>query len=596
MNNEMLAVNYLNIALSKTDYLVPHINAGDREPSWDGDIEVYRKAGNVHAKEDLVLKVPVQVKGKISKISKKKSITYPVEITDMCNYLNMGGTVFFVVLVDESGEKYRIYYSCMLPFELKTVLKKSGNKKTQNMPMTALPDEKKAIANIFLNCANDMKRQKAAITADDVSYEKLMQSGSIKELSMSVSVVPSSEEMPFDYLFDNGAYLYAKLPYGFELPIEHMPKMEVAVTEKSARITVNGKPYYEKYRIIYKRSCKQIQFGESSNFALHTNTQKHEFSFTLSGTLSERIRDEEFIIDALTAGQFEVNGIICPLNGATPKELERFNVPIHRKHLDWMKRIKTVLDRLNVQDELDCTNITEDDDRKLRVLYAAICDEQPVALDDVSGLIGQFVISNLTILLCIQAIDGDSKKYRLYDFNNCPVKIGVPNDDGDIVPSSIYTILAKENILKCCNINYQKMLAQLKTTPSSEKQSAYVVLLLLEMLLAYDESEDKRKDILNAALEMASWIKKEDVYTEEAIRTLNYYQAIKRTRSLTDAERCTLLKITESTSASEPIYTGAYLLLDEQSAARSHFERMDLETQETFKHYPIFRFWKETAE
>lgn len=213
MNNEMLAVNYLNIALSKTDYLVPHINAGDREPSWDGDIEVYRKAGNVHAKEDLVLKVPVQVKGKISKISKKKSITYPVEITDMRNYLNMGGTVFFVVLVDESGEKYRIYYSCMLPFELKTVLKKSGNKKTQNMPMTALPDEKKAIANIFLNCANDMKRQKAAITADDVSYEKLMQSGSIKELSMSVSVVPSSEEMPFDYLFDNGAYYLIHLVF-----------------------------------------------------------------------------------------------------------------------------------------------------------------------------------------------------------------------------------------------------------------------------------------------------------------------------------------------------------------------------------------------
>ncbi len=79
MNIEMLGVNYVKTAIAKTDYLVPHINDNDKEPSWDGDIEVYRKSGNVHAKSDLILKVPVQVKGHVSENLKKKNISYPVE-------------------------------------------------------------------------------------------------------------------------------------------------------------------------------------------------------------------------------------------------------------------------------------------------------------------------------------------------------------------------------------------------------------------------------------------------------------------------------------------------------------------------------------
>lgn len=74
MNSEMLGLSYLQIALGKTDHLVAHINSNDKEPSWDGDVEVYRKAGHVHAKADLILKVPVQVKGHCKPNLKKKSI------------------------------------------------------------------------------------------------------------------------------------------------------------------------------------------------------------------------------------------------------------------------------------------------------------------------------------------------------------------------------------------------------------------------------------------------------------------------------------------------------------------------------------------
>jgi len=104
MNSEMLGLSYLQIALGKTDHLVAHINSNDKEPSWDGDVEVYRKAGHVHAKADLILKVPVQVKGHCKPNLKKKSIKYSIQYADLKNYLAIGGTIFFVIYINETSK------------------------------------------------------------------------------------------------------------------------------------------------------------------------------------------------------------------------------------------------------------------------------------------------------------------------------------------------------------------------------------------------------------------------------------------------------------------------------------------------------------
>ena len=101
MDSEKIATNHVELAISKADHLVSHINSNDKEPSWDGDVEVYKKSGHVHAKADLILKVPVQVKGHIKPNLKKKSIKYSIQYSDLRNYLYVGGTIFFVVYFDE---------------------------------------------------------------------------------------------------------------------------------------------------------------------------------------------------------------------------------------------------------------------------------------------------------------------------------------------------------------------------------------------------------------------------------------------------------------------------------------------------------------
>lgn len=592
MNTEIMAVSFLRIAIGKNDYLVPHINEGDREPSWDGDIEVYRKPGKNHSKSDLVLKVPVQVKGhSVPSLPRKHTTSYPIEISDLRNYLNAGGTIFFVVYVDETGSNNQIYYSSLLPYELKKTLDKYGDQKKRNMPLVAFPQDNNSIANVLLNCAMNMKKQRAAISADMVTYDDLIQSGSFPELSFGYMQVPTDNPVPFEYMFEHGTYLYAKLPFGIELPIERMDQMDVAYTEIDEPVSVNGRVFYKRYRIAYKKECFELHFGKSSRYIHYYGPELDKFRFTLSGTLSERITDEAFIINALTAGGFEFGTAQMPLQHIPAEKLQQFNIPCRREHLDWLNCIKETLSRLSVSIDLDCSSLSSTEEGRLRTLKASILDGEPITLYEVPNRLCRFDIGNLSIIAYLQDVDTRKNLYLIHDFNHAPTQISAEDHNGDLVPSSLYVILKKNILLECSNIDYQEMLIQMKEVPFSQVFSTQATNLLLEMLDAYDESNDKRKDIISAAIELAEWLRHEDPFCPTDLKLINHLQTIKRTRNLDSDERRQLIEtIEQSDNLEEQVYIGAYLLLDQHDAAQLHFLRMKEDEREHFLRYPIHRF------
>ena len=595
MNCEMQGVKYVELAISKTDYLVPHINFDDREPSWDGDVDVYRKPGDVHAKADLILKVPVQIKGHKENDLSKQAISYPVEYTDMQNYLDIGGTVFLVVYVDEEGENHKIYYAEFLPYGLKKLLKRQEGKKTKNITMKLLSEKKDDVTDLFLAFARNMKKQRPAIYSEEVCLEEMIKEGTVPELSIGFSCVPKKDVTPFELILKGNMYLYAKLPYGLELPVEHFETVDMAGATISAEIVANGKKFYDAYEVVHKQDVIELHFGKSTKHVINRkDNTKQKFNFTLAGTLSERIRDEEFILSALTAKQFEVDGMVCPLNEATPEEIAAFNVPARIEHLEWLKTVKTVLDALDVKGDLDCACLTEKDEENIQLLKRAMLDGERVPLKNTDNAFGFFNIGNLNILVGV--LKREDGKFDIYNYNETPVEVKAKSVDNNEYPSSYHVLLKRDAILKCSNLNYDKMIEQLKSVPSSACYSEQVTLLLLELLGAYDDSGAKRKEILEASITIAKWLLEEDEHTPRNLLVLNYYQAIKRKRDLNEEEITELLRIVESDSASDEIYTGAYLLLGNQEAAKIHFVRIDGEQQKVFRNYPIFRFWKETKE
>lgn len=596
MDIEQIGTSAVSRLVAKSDYIVANVAEKDRGPSWDGNLEVYKKAGHTHSKADLIITIPIQVKGHVENNLRKKSITYPVNIADMRNYLQIGGTVFFVVYTDEEGEKDQVYYLPLLPFEMKKILDKHGHQKTKNMKFTVLPKQKNALTDVFLAVAHDIKKQKPTASCESVTMEELAKAGQLKEITLGYTSLLRKYDFPLDYFFDHGAYVYAKLPYGLELPVSHMDRLESAQTTVDADVSVKGRTYYTNYTLTYKKDVVEVCFGRSTVHRINrANNQTQQFTFELKGTLTERIRDLEFIIAALGEKQFVVGDIVCPLNQATPEELASFDLPRRKEHLEWLKKAKQVLEALRVTKDLDVSVMTEKDDENLRVLHTAIMGKQTVKLNDPGNVFGTFKIANLTIVVCIVNRHESKKLYNIYDFNDVPVQVRAHDDKGEEYVTSHYVLLKKETLLECCNIDYNEMVKHLKSIPMSEVYAGHVVALLLELLKAYDDSNSKREDILEATTQIADWLRTADTTTPAEVLTLNYYQAIKRTRKFTEEEIAELLTIVESGTDKNDVLAGVHLLLDNQAAASIYYKRMDEKMKEQFRNYPIFHFWKENS-
>ena len=120
--------------------------------------------------------------------------------------------------------------------------------------------------------------------------------------------------------------------------------------------------------------------------------------------------------------------------------------------------------------------------------------------------------------------------------------------------------------------------------------------MLLKLLLAYDKSEDKRKDILDAAYGFAEWLYNINICEETlelSSRKLNFYQVLKRQGSLAKEQKEELFNIADNQQQNKMIRVGAYLLLDNQLAAERLFDELDTDVKQEFQMFPIFRFWVE---
>lgn len=251
--------------IARTDYLVSHINEKDKEPSWDGFIYAYKHSGDNHEKKDLAGRAPVQVKGHKCDDIDNEPKSFSVDVSDLKNYLKDGGVIFFVVFITDKDEF--VYYDCLLPYDLKKILKKHGEQKTFSIHLREFPTGKKEITDLVLNFIRDCNKQKAAINAEPVTIDDLAKNGELNTVSFGFTTVDQERyklaETPMNYFFDHDMYLYADLKHGISLPVEHFEGITVVEKEIRKTVSVKGKEFYSSYRITYRKVSTEIWFGNS---------------------------------------------------------------------------------------------------------------------------------------------------------------------------------------------------------------------------------------------------------------------------------------------------------------------------------------------
>ena len=587
MDIESAAVSAVKDAISMTDYLEEYIEEKDRGPSWDGHINVYSQAGNTHAKGKLVGQVPVQVKGKLIKDQSKEEVKYLVEADDLRNYRRVGGTLFFVVYIDNDNNK-RIYYSALLPYAINKILKgDAATKKKISVTFQAFPKEKNEIVNLLMNFARDMGRQDL-LKNGEYSLEEAKKDFDIAKLNYNFTYtgIGYNRSNPAEYLLKHDTYLYATNEAGnINIVVNHIAHAELVIETIMQSIGTGGKEYYSSYGVEHSRNGKEILIGKSFRIKIGENSMN--IKYTLSGNLSERIRDVEFMLAIIDNHEIVINGVPLTIS-PTEEELKSFHLEESRKKLEYLKIVKNVLDSLGVKKELTFEKFGDKDEAYVRMLVRAFAYKQTIHFNsEIGNPIGPIEIGNLRIVLQFRPVE--PLGYEVCDFFKTELDVSAQNENGEMVPTSQYTILMAEDYKTIDNIDFERIVSDFEKF-DNRVHITRVNLNVLEMLKAYDQ--DQNCIPLEIPERLEQWLIEIDNDSSDLYK-LNLFQCYLRKRKLMLCEKQELYQMLITWKDDPKMMAGICILLDEREEFRKHFEALSEVERAEFVDYPIYRLYKE---
>lgn len=590
MDLEKIATASVKTSISITDELSSFINEGDKEPSWDGNIYIY---ANKDKRKESIKKVPVQVKGKQSDDFSLDTIKYPVTVVDLENYLNDGGVVFFVVYISKDGRDTKIYYSCLLPVKIRNILDRNIKKnKKLSIEFNSFPEDNERKVSLFLNFYDHMKKQTSFAKTMLLSLDELEKQGVLEGITFYANNYGKPNLSTYKLLFEDEIYMYANIKgSSVPQPLLDIP-LDLHIAEKvETEISVNGTVYYTQFHRIRSRDEAVLTIGKSVTITMVGKKQSLTIKFTPTRNLKCSVTDLEFILALHKYNQFEMMGHTLPLD---PNRLfSEDKVKKLQENLEFSRNLIEVLNIFNLDTDINIDSFSTDDCRHSNLFIKGLVKNEPV-----SGLNeGLPFALRLNYLGSVVVIGLEKEKpgtYRIYDYFSKPIKLWYKDDTGEYRTSK-YDFLEIDDFLKVRNIDYGDVLESYKEI-SDENIYGRANWILLKLLLAYDKSGSKRKDILEAAYGFAEWlynINMSDDTLALCSRKLNFYQVLKRQRNLIKEHKRELFNIAEDLQQDKTIRVGAYLLLDNQIAAEKLFNELDIDVKQEFQTYPIFRFWME---
>ncbi len=589
-STEIIATSYLKEVLATTDLLNPtYIQDGEKEPSWDGNIYIHQSSD---AKKAGLKKIPVQVKGTI-KASHPEKITFRMGIDDIDNYLRDGGVMLFVVYISNDKKKKTIYYESLLPIKIRILKDRNAGKKSIPVECKRFPSDPEKMVSICLNYYSDMQKQRSFALAELKSIEDLEKEGVLEGLTFSVIAVGSQKKDVQSVLFQDAPYMYAKIKgSSIPQPLEMIPMGLHVAEDVPCKISSIGKEFYKTARRI--RSEKGVEFCIGKSFRITAEGTKFSFNYTPTNMLQDAIIDTEFMIAFAESGALRIDNIQLPVEET--KNMEAEKIQALKKRLEYCRAVKAVLESLGLNADVDITKTTDADVKNTERLYHGVVKGEPVEhLKRDIPPVAKVDYYGKTLIIGFNKI-GEPGTYNLYDFNTAPMVFAYDDGEGGHLSTSRYEILKEDDFLKISNIDLSKLVESYKELSEYDHVFFHANMAVLRLLTAYDKSNDMRKDLLQTARDLAEWLVAAEIdenTLDLARRKINLWQTLKRISPLDRDIQKDAFQLAEDSSQSEDIRVGAYLILDNQFAAESHFALLPKETQEEFKKYPIFRYWRE---
>ncbi|MBO5143898.1 MAG: DUF4365 domain-containing protein [Phascolarctobacterium sp.] len=593
MDIEGLAVAEVGRYLSRSDRLQKSINEKDKIPCWDGTIyfkyynkvnEAFKKYSHNFDKKGIVC-VPVQVKGSTSNnYDSKETIKYPVDVIDLENYFNNYGTIYFVVYIDVVNKEAKaIYYVSLLPKMISKIIKNKNEQNTINITLRRFPYAIKDMESIIENFISHREKQLILVTNKDLNTRRLLEENRLSEITLPLTGVKNDLSNLEDVIRNQDLYLYGRFdnPIPLTVPLECIDTTDKIIIEATgpAMVNIDREIYYDQAGVVFGENGRIVKIGKSIQLSL----KDEKFNFELKGTLKERLNDLRFLLKIIETHTFEYNGVKFNV-----RNFEESQVLAISRTFNYYNKALLLLEKLNVSEDLELDNFTEQDGKTIDGLIKGIIDGESfndLGFDTEQKLVVAKV-ANLVLLVVLKKVSEDTYiMMRVEDFG-----LGAYKIDGRTFFAPILFAANTDVILQSNNFNYEYLESQISELSYSKLIDENSVVFLLEMLAAYDKRPNVK--LLNVIKTFSKWLVDCD---ESDIHLLNDLQIVKRERELNLKEKTILFNMycNARNEMNIPVLFACSVLLDSQEDARNYYTQLNDEQKKIVNGRPIMIFYED---
>lgn len=574
---EESGVNELRRVLLKTNLISPYITENDKYPIWDGELIV--KKNPTSNKKDIDFRVPVQVKSTQSDPTGKFSL----QIVDLEKYRKDGGSVLFVVYLDEKLDLVDIYYRSLTPFVIDEILF-SINKRQDTLSIDIFKIKSGRILNMLRNFYKRKEIEFSHNKYNLVTIDDLEEGDVVK-----YDIYLGEDFGVFQFQKEHGLSPYVEKKSGLRLPLAGKWKIPAySVLEKSKEIKI-GKCIFSNYEKIIMEDEIILNVGKGFKFIFYKTDFKLKYS--IPDKISDAIESKEILRDFISTGTIYIDNKEYNFDLS---QQTNFNIKEIELNIINLKKIKKILKELDVKEELIVSKFDEKAATSLNILYEGISSKKNLKIGFKGTALRNIHIANLNFIIIYE--ERGEKQGRLIDVFKEGVDVWTKGEGID-EHISIFERLEPQDWISISRYDFGRIIKSydyiLGNYPNQDIQS--INNLIIRLMFAYDICEDlSRKSMLkNWVTELFKYADINLKNKDDSIYVINKLQFKKRVEKLDKEDARILNEILLKEKENIHFQFTVNTLLESKMLAELAWDEFTNEEQETYKGYPIYNLYKE---
>ncbi len=536
---EQLAVNAVSDRIALCPHLNPEISHGDKTPITDGHIDFF--SAKKHSKKTLEGRVPVQVKGRVTKARIKASRQYQsfsVEREVLDFFRNHGGGLYFYVPMREDGSEREIFYAILLPFKIDRLLANGdAMQKSFAVKLSRLPAEASKVEGIVRLAWNGRIQSAAGSGNGDL----LNQAESLRVHSL----VGFDEDRPTllsltetDYVVV--AQLRGGLEVAIDIDLEVLPH-DYVERDLAVSIRCGGVEFTDGSgrRLDENTHLLRLSAGLELRLTVETSTVRTTLHLTREGTFRQQAKNVDFVLAAANGspviiGEFSGDG--SDGDWKLARQLE----PVRAE----LTRLIELFDELGVEDALTSTIPIDDKTRRmLLALHEGIYQDRAVrGSSDGTGRYDIPVGAHKIMVIVVPAEDEDHRRvvdpfdpskrdrFRIYQID----------EQGSAHPvewGTVYESVTPEDMGSILNLRLHEIVGAYEALEDRASALTKANLMVLRLLSAADLAVDEgqQRYLVGGAVELCTWLMAQQ--PDSLIHRINWWQIQYRLGALTNDDR-----------------------------------------------------------